>query len=83
MTSSRAFAERDRELMRGDDPQSESKCPQCGMSTSMAEMWANEGYCRSCCQENQFRLDQHNAEFDEWNQLNKQQREQRIKDATR
>lgn len=54
-------------------------CPQCGQDTPEL----HEGYCTECCEDNQRRLDAHNASFTEWQRLTDVQREARINDAIR
>ena len=50
-------------------------CPQCGEDTPEL----HEGYCRECCDDNQSRLDQHNAQYDEWERLTDKQRDDAIR----
>ncbi|MCW8988353.1 MAG: hypothetical protein OQK75_11870 [Gammaproteobacteria bacterium] len=50
-------------------------CPQCGERTEQL----HEGYCEECCNENQVALDKHNAEYDHWNRLDSERREEEIK----
>lgn len=54
-------------------------CPQCGAFTPVLR----EGYCAECCEENQARLDAHNAAFDAWDKLTDAERERRIRAAGR
>jgi len=54
-------------------------CPQCCEDSTIEELHANEGYCLTCCRENQDRLDQHNAEYDRWERLTGPQREAEIR----
>ena len=49
-------------------------CTQCGEETKEF----HEGYCLDCCEDNQKNLDNHNFEFDAWNSLSNEQRENRI-----
>lgn len=53
----------------------EYDCPQCGYPTDTLY----EGHCRECCDENQLRLDLHNAELDQWERLSDRERELLIK----
>lgn len=57
-------------------------CPQCLENSTADELQQNEGYCRSCCQQNQGELDRHNAEFDRWERMTVGQREAAIRAST-
>lgn len=50
-------------------------CPQCGDPTKEL----HEGYCEECCQQNQIELDKHNAEYDHWNRMDDERREEAIR----
>ena len=52
-------------------------CPQCGEETE--EFY--EGYCKSCCGENQRILDEHNTNYYWWQKLTNNERDQKIKSA--
>ena len=52
-------------------------CPQCAALTSEL----HEGYCEQCCYENQAALDRHNAEYDHWNRMDNERREEAIRRA--
>lgn len=54
-------------------------CPQCAAFTPVLR----EGVCVACCEENQARLDAHNAAFDAWEKLTARERERRIREAGR
>lgn len=54
-------------------------CPQCGLET----FTLHEGYCKSCCDENQRQLDEHNAGFDRWSRMTDAERSAEIKAAAR
>lgn len=54
-------------------------CPQCGNETKTL----NEGYCEDCRKENQAQLDKHNAQYDEWNGMTDEQRDEAISTALR
>ena len=54
-------------------------CPQCGEPTEEL----HEGYCAECCEENQTRLDLHNASFDAWERMSDSQRGAEIRNAVR
>ena len=54
-------------------------CPQCGNETETFR----EGVCGDCCDENQTRLDEHNASFDRWEGLSDRQRDVEIRRALR
>jgi ribosomal protein L37E len=54
-------------------------CPQCGEDTPDL----HEGYCRECCDDNQRRLDRHNAEHDAWQAKTSAERDAAIRDAVR
>ncbi len=49
-------------------------CPQCGEQTKQLF----EGYCNSCCHENQVSLDLSNAELDRWLSMTDEQRTNEI-----
>lgn len=53
------------------------KCPQCGSDCFVLF----EGYCKPCRDERQQRLDDFNLSFSEWEKMNSDQKEQRIKNA--
>lgn len=53
----------------------ELHCPQCGEPTEEL----HEGYCEECCNQNQAELDRHNAEYDHWNRMNAERREEEIR----
>lgn len=50
-------------------------CPQCGDSVSQL----HEGYCGDCCNENQRQLDQHNYEYEHWQRMDDERREELIR----
>ena len=50
-------------------------CPQCGDSVDRS----NEGYCECCWNQNQLELDRHNAEYDHWNRMDNERREEAIR----
>ena len=50
-------------------------CPQCGDSVDRL----HEGYCESCCNQNQMELDKHNAEYDHWSRMDNERREEAIR----
>ena len=52
-------------------------CPQCGEPTDQFY----EGYCETCCEQNQRELDEHNASYDRWHGLSDEQRDLEIKRA--
>jgi len=54
-------------------------CPQCGENTPTL----HEGYCERCRDENQAELDQHNAGYNQWQQMTDSERERRIRDAAK
>ena len=54
-------------------------CPQCSYETETL----NEGYCEDCRQNNQNSLDLHNTEYDKWQKLSDNQRQERIKEKLR
>lgn len=54
-------------------------CSQCGAFTPVLR----EGACVQCCEDNQARLDAHNAAFDAWEKLTEAERERRIRAAGR
>lgn len=56
----------------------EYDCPQCGEPTPEL----HEGYCEECCNENQRRLDQHNADYYRWQRMTDDQRDAAIKFAS-
>jgi hypothetical protein len=39
----------------------------------------HEGYCEECCNQNQAELDRHNAEYDHWNRMDNERREEAIR----
>jgi hypothetical protein len=49
-------------------------CPQCGDKTPDL----HEGYCLTCCAENQEHLDAHNASADQWAAMDGRQRNNAI-----
>ena len=49
-------------------------CPQCGEETPEL----HEGYCLTCCTDNQENLDAHNATFDQWQAMDARQRSNAI-----
>ena len=53
-------------------------CPQCGEPTEEL----HEGYCRECCDDNQYSLDAHNAGFDRWERMSDRERGDEIRRAT-
>ncbi|MHC4215058.1 MAG: hypothetical protein ACYSWP_16990 [Planctomycetota bacterium] len=50
-------------------------CPQCGDAVDRL----HEGYCEECCNENQAALDRHNAEYDYWQRLDDERRDEAIR----
>lgn len=54
-------------------------CPSCGEET--AEFV--EGFCPACQSARQNHLDEHNARFDWWESLTKQERDRQIRNAMR
>lgn len=54
-------------------------CPQCGFDTETLR----EGCCEDCRQDNQLRLDEHNAQYDRWQRLSDEQRSAEIRRAIR
>ena len=50
-------------------------CPQCGEPTEEL----HEGYCEECCNENQAAIYKHNAEYDHWNRMDDDRREEAIR----
>jgi predicted amidophosphoribosyltransferase len=50
-------------------------CPQCGEETKEL----HEGYCEQCCNENQAALDRHNHEYEYWQRLNDEERNDAIR----
>ncbi len=50
-------------------------CTQCGDPTKEF----HEGYCKECCNQNQQELDRHNWEYDNWNKMDDECREEAIK----
>ena len=58
---------------------SDFSCPQCGEGTDTLY----EGFCEVCRDENQSRLNQHNAEYDYWNSLTNGEQDRQIKEALR
>jgi len=52
-------------------------CPQCGDNTHEL----HEGCCEQCWNENQAALDRHNQEYDHWNRMDSERREQAIREA--
>ena len=50
-------------------------CPQCGEPVEQL----HEGYCEDCCNQNQAELDRHNAEYDHWNRMDDERREEAIR----
>jgi predicted amidophosphoribosyltransferase len=56
---------------------SDFDCPQCGLPTPTL----NEGYCENCREDNQRRLDGHNAQTDWWQSLSPAERAAAIRRA--
>jgi hypothetical protein len=57
-------------------------CPQCAAPLNdVCELMRNEGVCISCCEQNQFDLDEHNWLVDWWDGLNYDDRESIIRAA--
>ena len=56
-------------------PNKQLYCPQCGEPTNEL----HEGFCEECYQQNQVELDLHNAEYDHWNRMSFEEREEAIK----
>lgn len=54
-------------------------CPQCGEDAGEFP----EGVCLDCCENNQRRLDLHNAEFDAWQTMSDAERGREIDRAAR
>lgn len=52
-------------------------CPQCGRDTPTL----HEGCCEDCRDENQSRLDTHNAEYDYWRAMSDRDRDAAIRRA--
>lgn len=52
-------------------------CPQCATPTDSFR----DGYCEDCAEENQRRLDEHNAGYDWWSELSDRERAEQIKRA--
>lgn len=50
-------------------------CPQCGEPVDQL----HEGYCEECCNQNQAELDRFNAEYDHWNRMDDERREEAIR----
>jgi glutaredoxin-related protein len=55
----------------------QKQCPQC--ATVVEQL--HEGYCEQCCNENQAALDRHNFEYDYWNRMDNERREEAIRRA--
>jgi hypothetical protein len=54
-------------------------CPQCGEETETL----HEGVCETCREENQRRLNAHNASFDFWEKCTDAEKDYYIKSASR
>lgn len=52
-------------------------CPRCGDDTDQL----HEGYCFACCEAGQNELDNHNIQFDAWQQKSDRERGDAIKQA--
>jgi len=53
------------------------ECGQCGEITDSL----HDGYCEQCYMENQQALDSHNHEYDHWNRLDNERREEEIRNS--